>query len=142
MNIQKTINFCLSLDYKNLKEFASQNYQKLYNFLKEKQSIERLNVVLSGSIFTCVSADGKVTDEEIKFIKDFVGEYSYESLTKMVDEYYAYDAQESIRMLYSVLNDEMKKVLTNLCVAVLTVDKDFDFCENFLLSLMTYEETF
>lgn len=137
MDIQKTIDYCLSLNYNELEEFAKINYQKLYDYFKTKQSSEKVKAVLEGSVLTCVFADGKLASEEFNIIKSLLGEYSYENLVKITEEYYSFDAQETIKRLYDNLNGEMQKVFINLCIAVLTVDKDVDFSEDFLLNLLT-----
>ncbi len=142
MDIQQTIDYCLSLNYDKLEEFAKINYQKLYDYLKTKQSSERVKTVLEGSIFTFVSANGELADEEFKFIQNILGEYSYESLIEITKEYFSSDAQETARRLYSVLNEETKKAYINLCIAVLAVDKNIDISEDFLINLIKSDENY
>ena len=136
MDIQQTINYCLSLDYNSLEQFASKNYQKLYDYLKTKLQTEKVNAVLDGSIFTFASADGKLTDEEVKFINKFVGIYSSQSLIKVTIENSKVDAQETATRLCNFLNVEMKEAFINLCIADFAVDKNVDLCEDFLLCLI------
>ncbi len=136
MDIQQTINYCLSLDYNSLEQFASKNYQTLYDYFKNKLTTKKANAVLDGSIFTFASADGKLTDEEVKFINKFVGIYSSQSLMKVTIEYSEMDAQETVTRLCQTLNGEIKEAFINLCIAVFAVDKNVDLCEDFLLCLI------
>ncbi len=137
MNIQKTINYCLGLNYHDLEEFAGQNYQKIYNFLKQRYEGEKINTLLIGSIFTCVAYDGKITDDETKFIQLFIGGYSYDSAFDTAKEFYNSKAQDIVRELYDCFAVEIKEAYVNLCIAVMAVDKRVnEYEKSFLYSIV------
>ena len=137
MNIQSTINYCIGLNYRDLENFAGQNYQKIYNTLKQKHAGEKINTVLIGSIFTCVASDGKLTDAETKFIQMFIGGYSYESAFDVAKQFYNAEAQDVVRGLYNSFSNELKDAYVNLCIAVLAVDKNVsDIEKSFLYSII------
>ncbi len=137
MNIQSTINYCIGLNYRDLENFAGQNYQKIYNTLKQKYAGEKINTVLIGSIFTCVASDGKLTDAETKFIQMFIGGYSYESAFDVAKQFYNAEAQDTVRGLYNSFSNELKEAYVNLCIAVLAVDKNVsDIEKSFLYSII------
>ena len=142
MDIQKTIDYCLSLNYEKLEEFAKTNYQTIYNYLTTKKPAEKAKAILEGCVFTCISADANVGEEEFKLIKGLVGQYSDENLLKVLEDYKGFDAQETIKMLYDNLNEEMQNALINLSVAIFTVDKDLDFGEDYLLTLLTSKQDY
>lgn len=137
MNVQSTINYCLGLNYRDLENFAGQNYQKIYNALKSKYAGEKINTVLIGSIFTCVASDGKLTDDETKFIQMFIGGYSYDSAFDTAKQFYNAEAQDIVRGLYDSFTSELKEAYVNLCIAVLAVDKNVTSMEKtFLYSII------
>ena len=137
MNVQSTINYCIGLNYRDLENFAGQNYQKIYNTLKQKYAGEKINTVLIGSIFTCVASDGKLTDDETKFIQMFIGGYSYESAFDVAKQFYNAEAQDTVRGLYNSFSNELKEAYVNLCIAVLAVDKNVsDIEKSFLYSII------
>ncbi len=137
MNIQSTINYCLGLNYRDLENFAGENYQKIYNTLKQKHAGEKINSVLIGSIFTCVASDGKLTDAETKFIQMFIGGYTYDSAFEVAKDFYNTQAQDIVRDLYKSFPTEIKDAYVNLCIAVLAVDKNITDMENrFLYSII------
>lgn len=137
MNVQSTINYCLGLNYRDLENFAGQNYQKIYNVLKQKHDGEKINTLLIGSIFTCVASDGKLTDDETKFIQMFIGGYSYDSAFDTAKQFYNAEAQDIVRGLYDSFTSELKEAYVNLCIAVLAVDKNITSMEKtFLYSII------
>jgi hypothetical protein len=137
MNIQSTINYCLGLNYRDLENFAGENYLKIYNSLKQKYAGEKINTVLIGSIFTCVASDGKLTDAETKFIQMFIGGYSYDSAFDAAKQFYNAEAQNTVRDLYKSFSAEIKDAYANLCIAVLAVDKNVtDMEKKFLFSII------
>ena len=137
MNIQSTINYCIGLNYRDLENFAGQNYQKIYNTLKQKYAGEKINTVLIGSIFTCLASDGKLTDSETKFIQMFIGGYSYDSAFDTAKQFYNAEAQDIVRDLYKSFSSEVKEAYVNMCIAVLAVDKNIsDMEKKFLYSII------
>ena len=137
MNVQSTINYCLGLGYYELEHFAGENYQKIYNNLKQKYAGEKINTVLIGSIFTCVASDGKLSDTETKFIQTFIGGYTYDSAFDVAKQFYNAEAQDTVRGLYDSFPAEIKDAYVNLCIAVLSVDKKITEKENaFLFSII------
>ncbi len=137
MNVQSTINYCLGLNYRDLENFAGENYQKIYNSLKQKYAGEKINTVLIGSIFTCLASDGKLTDSETNFIQMFIGGYSYDSAFDTAKQFYNAEAQDIVRDLYKSFSAEIKDAYVNLCIAVLAVDKNVsDMEKKFLFSIV------
>ena len=137
MNIQSTINYCLGLNYRDLENFAGENYVKILNTLKQKHPGEKINSILIGSIFTCVACDGNLSDTETKFIQMFIGGYSYDSAFEVAKDFYNQEAQDIVRDLYSSFSYDIKEAYVNLCIAVLAVDKKFnDIEKTFLYSII------
>ena len=123
MNIKDTLNYCLGLSYRDLENFAGNNYVQVYNYMKRDYDGEKVNTLLIGSIFTCVAADGKFNDGEWKFISSFIGGYSYDEAYAVAGEFYNNEAQSIVRDLLGLFPYEIKEAFVKLCLAVLAVDK-------------------
>ena len=137
MNIQSTINYCLDLNYRDLENFAGNNYVKVLNYIKQNYPNVNPNTILIGTIFTCVACDGSLSDTETKFIQMFIGGYSYDSAFEAAKDYYTQKAQDIARGLYDSFSYEIKEAYINLCIAVLAVDKNFNNIEQtFLYSII------
>ena len=131
MNVQSTINYCLGLSYRDLENFAGQNYIKVHKHISKNHDGEKANSLLIGSIFTCVAADGKFNDAEKKFIQSFVGGYSDEEAFSVACEFYNDEAQDIVRKLVDFLPSDVREAFVSLCLAVLAVDKritDYEKC--------------
>jgi len=131
MNIERTINYCLGLSYRELEDFAGENYKKVYYYMTERSEGEKVNTLLIGTIFTCVAADGKLHDEEARFIGSFVGGYSYEETFNIAGEFYNDEAQQVVKDLLNCFPSDIKEAYVNMCLAVLAVDKritDYERC--------------
>ena len=135
MTINETISYCKSLEYYSLQDFASKNYNTVYKFLHDRTSVEP-NDILIPSIFTCIAIDGKLNENEWKFISNFIGGYTYEKAVSMASEFYCEEAQNIVKGVFNTFTGEIREAYLNLCIAVLCVDKGVDGKEvEFLRSL-------
>ena len=135
MTINETISYCKSLEYYSLQDFAGKNFNKVYKFLHDRTSVEP-NDILIPSIFTCIAIDGKLNENEWKFISNFIGGYTYEKAFSIAGEFYCKDAQDIVKNLFDTFTGEVRDAFLNLCIAVLCVDKRVDGAEvEFLRSL-------
>jgi hypothetical protein len=122
MNVQSIINYCTNLGYRDLENFAGENYLTVYNYMTRNYDGEKVNTLLIGSIFTCVAADGKFNDAEWQFISSFIGGYSYEEAFSVAGEFYNDEAQDIVRQLVDLFPSDISEAFVSLCLAVLCVD--------------------
>ncbi len=122
MNVQSVINYCSGLSYRQLENFAGENYLEVYNYMKANYDGEKVNTLLIGSIFTCVAADGKFNDAEWQFISSFIGGYSYDEAYAVAGEFYNDEAQDIVAQLASLFPSHIRDAFISLCLAVLCVD--------------------
>lgn len=122
MNVQSVINYCTNLGYRDLENFAGENYLTVYNYMTRNYDGEKVNTLLIGSIFTCVAADGKFNDAEWQFISSFIGGYSYEEAFSVAGEFYNDEAQDIVRQLVELFPSDVAEAFICLCLAVLCVD--------------------
>ena len=81
-------------------------------------------------ILTCLAVDGKYTALEYKFLEDVFGrQLSYDETKKMVNEFYADEAQELLDKLVDSCSHELKAILLDLCTCVMAVDEKLDVSE-------------
>ena len=137
MNLNAVINKCLNMSFYDLQDFAGENYKKMYLYITETETGETANDILIGTIFTCVAADGSLSDREWDFINSFIGGYTYDEAFDVAGQFYNGDAQETTRKLLSVLPYGIREAYVSLCIAVLCVDKrykdeEFMFLETIL----------
>ena len=134
MNVNSTINYCLGLSYRDLENFAGENYQKVYNYMTRNYDGEKVNTLLIGTIFTCIASDGKFNDAEAKFISSFIGGYNYEEGFKVAGEFYNDEAQKVVSDLYDLFPRDIKEAYLNMCLAVLAVDGRIADYEKYFLN--------
>ena len=134
MNVNSTINYCLGLSYRDLENFAGENYKKVYDHMTRTYDGEKVNTLLIGSIFTCIASDGKFNDAEAKFISSFIGGYNYEEGFKVAGEFYNDEAQRIVSELYSLFPQDIKDAYASLCIAVLAVDGRIADYERYFLN--------
>ena len=137
MNVNSVINHCLRLSRYGLENFAGENFSKVYYYLEKIHPGEEVNQVLVSSIFTCIAADGKISESEWKFIASFVGGYTYDEAFRMAGSFYSASAQSSVREVCGFLPTEILEAFLSLCIAVLAVDGKVEGSEiSFLRSLL------
>ena len=116
----------MRLSYRDLENFAGANYLTVYNYMASSYDGEKVNTLLIGSILTCIAADGKLSDNEWKFISSFIGGYTYDEAFAVAGEFYNDKAQGVVRDLLGMFPNDIKKAYISLCLAVLAVDKRVD----------------
>ena len=137
MNVNSVINHCLGLSRYGLENFAGENYSKVYYYCEKIYDGEEVNQVLISSIFTCVAADGKISESEWRFIASFVGGYTYDEAFEVAGSFYNASAQSSVREICRLLPTEILEAFLSLCIAVLAVDGKMEGDEiSFLRSLL------
>lgn len=134
MNVQSIINYCTNLSYRDLENFAGENYLTVYNYMKRNYDGEKVNTLLIGSIFTCVAADGKFNDDEWRFISSFIGGYSYDEAFAVAGEFYNDEAQDIVRQLVELFPSDVSEAFVSLCLAVLCVDGRVADYEHYFLN--------
>ena len=77
-DVNSIANYCLRISYRDLENFAGENYKKLYYYFKDRASGEEANTLLIGTIFTCIASNGKLSEGEWNFIASFIGGYTYD----------------------------------------------------------------
>ena len=128
-DVNSIINYCLRISYRDLENFAGENYKKLYYYFKDRASGEEANTLLIGTIFTCIASNGKLSEGEWNFIASFIGGYTYDQAFSVAGEFYCTEAQETVRGLLNSLPYDMKEAMMNLCIAVLCCDGRIDSFE-------------
>lgn len=136
MNPRKVAEQCMNLSFFQLQDFAGKNYNKVYEYIKST-STANPNSVLVGTIFTCIASNGRLSDREWDFIKQFIGGYSYDEALNTAGEFYSEEAQSIARKFVNHFPMDIKEAYISLCIAVLAVDERFDGAEvDFLNSLL------
>ena len=120
--MNSVINYCLSLSYRDLENFAGNNFLVVYNYIKNTSSVNP-NDVLVPTIFTCIASDGQLTEGEWKFIASFIGGYSYDQALAVAGEFYCSEAQEIVKKFIQRFPSEVRDAYIKMCIAVMCVDK-------------------
>ncbi|MBR4420456.1 MAG: hypothetical protein IKT32_06205 [Clostridia bacterium] len=137
MNAQSIVNYCKSLSYFELENFAGQNFNIVYDYIKTNKSHVNPNDVLIPTIFTCIAVDGKLSETEWKFIMTFIGGYSYDEAFSTAGEFYCVEAQDTVRKFVDAFPYSVKEAYIKMCIAVLCVDHETGYDERcFLNSLI------
>ncbi len=93
--------------------------------------------LLAGFIFTVVAVDGKLSKEELQFIKDVFKSFSEEDLVNMVK---AHRNEEMVNLFDDVVDsmpNNIKSELLNLCTATIAVDHNINNVEySYLIKLI------
>lgn len=121
MNIKSTIDYCLGLTYRELENFAGENYLKVYRYIDDN-SRNDASEMLVATIFTCIASDGSLSDNEWKFISSFIGGYSYDQAYALAGQFNSPDAVMIVSELVRALPVDVRNAYISLCIAVLAVD--------------------
>ena len=124
MNPRSVAEYCSGLSFFQLQDFAGQNYNKVYNYI-ESIAEGNANTLLVSTIFTCIASDGKLSEKEWDFIKQFIGGYSYDEAFETGNQFYNEEAQDIVRKLVRQFPMGVKEAYLSLCIAVLAVDENF-----------------
>lgn len=125
-DVNYEISHCLSLGYRQLEDYAGENYQKIYYYIKDVKNNVNPNHVLVGTIFTAIASDGKFNDDEWKFISSFVGGFSHDEAYDTAGSFFSEEAQRIAEDLANSFPYEIKEAYVKLCIAVLAVDNRVD----------------
>lgn len=121
MRINDVIRHCKSLSFYKLQDFAGENFNVVYNHIKSVSSTNP-NELLIPTIFTCIATDGKLSEKEWDFIAQFIGGYSYDEAFATAEEFFNYDAQETVQKLADLFPGSIREAYVKMCVAIMTVD--------------------
>ena len=121
MNVNSIINHCLSLSYYDLENFAGRNLMVVYDHVKATSRVNP-NDVLIPTLFTCIASDGALSEGEWRFIKTFIGGYSYDEALATAGEFYCAEAQDVVRKFIEAFPQNVKEAYITMCLAVLAVD--------------------
>ena len=122
MNIRSEMSYCQDLSYFSKEHYAGDNYQKVYYYIKNNYTDINPNDLLIPTIFTCIAADGKLSETEWKFIASFIGGYSYDEAFATAGEFYCEEAKEVVRKLAQTLPGDIREAFVKVCIAVVCVD--------------------
>ena len=123
MNVNSVIDYCLGLSFFDLQNYAGQNYNKVYAHITKSYEGKKADTLLIGSIFTCISSDGKLSSAEWDFIKQFIGGYTYDEALASAGEFYCQEAQDIVKELGAMFPSDVRDAFLSICIAVLCVDK-------------------
>ena len=122
MTIRSVLDYCLGLNYRDLENYAGENFLMVYNHIRTVSSTNP-NDVLVPTLFTCIAADGKLSEGEWKFIASFIGGYSYEQALATAGEFYCDEAHRVVRDFIRAFPQDIREAYICMCLAVLAVDK-------------------
>ena len=136
MNVSAIINHCKGLHYYDLERFAGENFNVVYDYIKNNHTSVKPNDVLVPTLFTCIAVDGVLHEEEWRFIMTFIGGYSYDEAKATAGAFYSDEAQSIVRKLVNSFPSYVSEAFVKMCIAVLCVDHQVDYIEkSFLNSL-------
>ena len=84
------------------------------------------NDVLVPTLFTCIAADGQLSEGEWKFICSFIGGYSREQAFATAGEFYCDEAHRVVRDFIRAFPSNVAEAYICMCLAVLSVDRRID----------------
>ena len=122
MTIRSVLDYCLGLNYRDLENYAGENFLMVYNHIRTVRSTNP-NDVLVPTIFTCIAADGKLSEGEWKFIASFIGGYSYEQAIATAGEFFCDEAHRVVHDFVRAFPQDIREAYICMCLAVLAVDK-------------------
>lgn len=125
MNVNSVLDYCLSLSYRDLENFAGNNFMKVYRHIQATSSVNP-NDVLVPTLFTCIAADGKLSEGEWKFIASFIGGYSYDEAFATAGEFYCDEAHRVVRDFIRAFPSDVAEAYISMCLAVLAVDRKIE----------------
>ena len=134
MNIQSQVNYYLSLSYNELEQECGRNYQKVSNYILNRYTNINPNHLLIGFIFTSIAADGKFSEKEWKFLKSFIGGYSYDDAHKIASDFYSNQARIKTKQVIECFTKDIKEAALKIILAVLCVDGRYNEEESSFLS--------
>ena len=132
-----------------LQSFVNSSREDLYTVAAHAMSIvlpyftencnneDKAAQLLAGFIFTVVAVDGKLSKDELQFIKDVFQSFSEEELVNMVK---AHRNEEMVNFFDEVVDNmpaNIKSELLNLCTATIAVDHNINNVEySYLIKLI------
>lgn len=122
MDIESKVNYYSSLSFNELEKECGYNYQKVFYYVKENYPKVNPNHLLVGIIFTSIASDGKFSEGEWKFVRSFIGGYSYEEAFTQIQGFYNEEAKIIAKDVLRKLPYDIKDALINVIVSVLCVD--------------------
>lgn len=125
MNVNSVLDYCLGLSYRDLENFAGNNFMKVYRHIQATSSVNP-NDVLVPTLFTCIAADGKLSEGEWKFIASFIGGYSYDEAFATAGEFYCDEAHRVVRDFIRAFPSDVAEAYISMCLAVLAVDRKIE----------------
>ena len=136
--MDKIIEHCKKLSMRKLVHFAKKNYKILYKYLSKRYThINDHSDLLLGTLYICISANGKLAWSEWEFVGNFVKDFTYEKGKAIVEVFDKEEGRQMARDAISVLPEDMKQAYLNLCIAILCADGRIDKLEkDFLNSLI------
>ena len=138
MNVNSIISHCKSLSFYDLQDYAGENFNVVYEYIKQYHKNTKPNSVLVPTIFTCIAVDGSLTDKEWDFIACFIGGYSYNEALDVAGEFYCEEAQEVTRKFYNAFPAHVREAYAKMCIAVLCVDNDVNYIEKTFINSLLY----
>lgn len=126
MNVNAIIDHCLGLGFFDLQNYAGANYQTVYYHIRNNHPGTNANDLLIPTIFTCVAANGSLSESETDFIIQFIGGYTRDQAFETAGEFYCEEAQNIVRELCRTFPANVYEAFVSLCIAVLCVDKRLD----------------
>ena len=132
-----------------LQSFVNSSREDLYTVAAHAMSIvlphltenlsneDKAAELLAGFIFTVVAVDGKLSKDELQFIKDVFQSFSEEELINMVKTH----RDEKMVNLFDEVVDNMpaniKSELLNLCTSIIAIDHNINNVEySYLIKLI------
>ena len=125
MNVNSVLDYCLSLSYRDLENFAGNNFMKVYRHIQATSSVNP-NDVLVPTLFTCIAADGKLSEGEWKFIASFIGGYSYDEAFATAGDFFCDEAHRVVRDFIRAFPSDVAEAYISMCLAVLAVDRKIE----------------
>ncbi len=122
MNIESKVNYYLNLSFDELEKECGYNYQKVFYYVKDNYHNVNPNHLLVGIIFTSIASDGKFSEGEWKFVRSFIGGYSYDEAFTQIHGFYNDKAIEIAKDVLRKFPYDIKEALINVIVSVLCVD--------------------
>ena len=126
-DLQGAASYCAKLSPAALKRYAKPRYRKVWSFVRTLKDVseETADIMLSGSVLTCLALEGGLTEREWRFISDFLPEkytHSYSEAQHIALEFHDSEAQKITAEFASVLPADLGVEFAELCIAALASD--------------------
>ena len=82
--------------------------------------------MLVPTLFTCIAADGKLSEGEWKFIASFIGGYSYDEAFATAGDFFCDEAHRVVRDFIRAFPSDVAEAYISMCLAVLAVDRKIE----------------